>query len=228
MCKKFVSGMMVALTVMSFNAHAAVEKEAKARPMSEVIKEYVDKVKAAAKTTAADASKQPGAAKQMDHDVLLSQLGLSARDKTSIRNYFNNKKGEIADALAAAVAAKQMTTGKDVTPEAAASLNTASDAYVSLLRVADLIGSNANSTFLKPAETQDASAALTKLVHGPKQFLSFEAKQRDSFSKVITKTVELTDKGERIEDALVKAIMEVQGISKEAAMELVKKVKELC
>ena len=60
----------------------------------------------------------------------------------------------------------------------------------------------------------------------PEKFMTFETKERDSYTKIILKADELSLKAETYEEAFVKAVMEVQGVSKEKAMEIIRKLKD--
>lgn len=226
MKKQFIVGMMVVTSAISFNAHAAGLGGAKS--VREVLTEYIKEIKKVAfegKTTAAELNAQQSKKAQ---DKLMSELNLSVAEKSSIRLIINaskDKKSEITNSLATVLAAKKMTDGKK--DAESVSVAQAADAAVKLMSNAPLIGYKKDSSFLNTKDMADTTAALEKFVAMPDKYLTFEMKERDSYSKVILKLDEAVNKRpDTVEEAFVKAIMETQGVSKDKAMEIVRKLKD--
>lgn len=227
MKKKFIVGMLIATSAMSFTAHA-VELDAKpgGKSVREALVDYVKDIEKYATDKVAVANKAQSSQKLKADDVLMTDLKLSAGDKTSIKTVIASAKDKKAmtKSLATILAAKNMAAGKSDADST--SINSAADASLKLMANAPLIGEKTSSTFLNTAELKETSEALSKLVAMPEKFIAFETKERDSFSKVIVKSDELSVKAETFEEAFVKAIMESQGVSKEKAMEIVRKLKD--
>lgn len=225
MKKKFIVGIMIASSALSFSAHA-VETE-RARPVREVLKDYVKDIREYAAKTIVSANKNtPLAQKIKAEDLLMKDLELRPDTirslKTSIAG--SRDKKAMTNSLVAILAAKKLTAGKS--DAESTSINNAADASLKLMENGLLIGWKTTSTFLPPTELQDTNAALTKLVAMPEKFITFETKERDSYTKIILKADELSVKAETYEEAFVKAIMEVQVVSKEKALEIIRKLKD--
>lgn len=215
---------MIITSALSFSAHA-IESE-RARPVREILKDYVKDIREYAAKAVLAANKAPSAQKTKAEDILMKDLELRADQKTSIKTAIagSSDKKAMTNSLATILAAKKMAAGKS--DAESSSISSAADASLKLMENKVLIGEKTTSTFLPPTELQDTSAALTKLVTMPEKFMTFETKERDSYTKIILKADELSLKAETYEEAFVKAVMEVQGVSKEKAMEIIRKLKD--
>ncbi|HEY8271467.1 MAG TPA: hypothetical protein VIG33_11315 [Pseudobdellovibrionaceae bacterium] len=231
MKKKFIVGMMIVTSTLSFSAHAA-GTAVEARPAREVLKTYVEDVKKwAAKKIGENRASLPVGEKMKTEkaaEIFMEELKVPAADKTSIKSAMGKSKNKKAfnDSLATIMATRRMTEGKsDVESK---SLEEASDALIGVLADAKDIGSTANSKFFneKTTDFADTTAALNKVVEMPDKFILFDTKTRDQFTKALVKTRELSYKSETYEEAFVKALMESQGIDRAKAMEIVRKLKD--
>ena len=224
MKKQFIVGMLVFTSVVSFNAQAASLGAGKS--VREVLTEYVKDIQKYASEKVAAANKLQSGQKMKAHDILMSDLKLSAGEKTSIKSAIASAKDKAAmtNSLATILAAKNMAAGKS--DAESTSINIAADASLKLMANAPLIGEKSTSSFLNTAELKETRDALTKLVSMPEKFIAFETKERDSYSKTIVKSDEMSIKAETFEEAFVKSIMESQGVSKDKAMEIVRKLKD--
>lgn len=229
MKKQFILGIMIAGSVFAVNA-SAQQKAAGAKPYHEVFRDFTTEVKKVAyggKTTAKDLSAQQSAKAT---DVLMNELKLSNAEKNTCKAVFGKASKadqvKIVDSLATILAAKNMT--KDRNDAESVSIRNAADAALKLVSNAPLISARTSSKFLNEAEYKETSDALRTLLTTPDKFIAFGTKERDSFTRTITKADELSIKTETYEEAFVKAIMENQGLTKDKALEVVRKLKELC
>jgi len=226
---QLIVGMMILSTAISFNAHAAVGA---GKSVREVLVDYVKEVKKYAfegKTSAADLNAQQSKKAQ---DKLMTDLKLSAAEKTSINSMIagSSDKTAATNSLATILAAKNMAAGKS--DESSVAINNGADAALKMMSNADLIGAKKSSSTLSKEEFTDTTTAMKKAVAMPEKYLTFETKELASYTKVMNKANELSTKTETFEDAFVQAIIEVQSagkekpITKEQAMEIVRKLKE--
>jgi hypothetical protein len=224
MKKKFIVGMMIVTGGISFNAQAAGLGGAK--PVREILTDYVKDIQKYAADKVAVANKTQSGQKLKTDDILMDDLKLSSGDKTSIKAVIAGAKDKtaITKSLATILAAKNLAAGKS--DAESGSINGAADASLKLMANAPLIGEKSSSTFLSAVELKDTSEALKKLVAMPEKFIAFETKERDSYTKIIEKSDEMSVKAETFEEAFVKAVMESQGVSKEKAMEIVRRLKD--
>lgn len=226
MKKQFIVGMMLMTTAVSFNVHAAGVKGTETA--RESIKRYVDNMKKFAsevKAPSADLRSQQ-VAKALDTTV--DQLNISGGEKASIKSLIANSKNNqaaLTGSLAAIIGAKSATAGKKGDAEST-SIDKAADAALNLMSNAVLVGAKETSSSLSPKELAETRDALKKLISMPDKFITFETKERDSYTNIIMKADELSTKSETYEDAFVKAIMENQKVSKDKALEIVRKLKE--
>lgn len=83
------------------------------------------------------------------------------------------------------------------------------------------------STRLTEAETKDAGLALDRLEQISESVITMNRAERDMYAAVELKRDEILQRNQlNGEEALVEAIMQVKGVSKEKAMEIVRRLKE--
>lgn len=112
--------------------------------------------------------------------------------------------------------------------EEGASIERAANATGKIISNSAYIGEK-KSTTLKASEVTLVRGALERLEQLPTDILiKFSKAERDSYSAVVEKYDELNTSGSKnsAEDNFVQAIMDVKGVSKEKALEIVKKLKE--
>jgi len=226
MKKQFIVGMMLVTTAMSFSAHAAGMKgtETTAR---ESIKRYVENMKKFASEVKAPSAELRSQQVAKALDTTVDQLNISGGEKASIKSLISSSKNNqdaLTGSLAAIIGAKSATTGKS--DAESTSINKAADASLKLMSNAVLIGAKETSSFLNTKELAETRDALKKLVAMPDKFITFETKERDSYANIIMKSDEMSAKSETFEEAFVKSIMETQKVSKDKALEIVRKLKE--
>lgn len=223
MNKQLIAGIMILTTSLSMSVQAAPTnkggksfKEALAEHVK-TLKEYYTKGTTGANLTAAQ--------KAQTQDILLGKLSLSAGDRSTLKGLMNNGKDQaaVAASLGTILAVKEVTAGK-TDPQAKAAIE-ASDAFLKLLSSRDLIGDKKTSTFLSKEELAAVSDSMLSLSTKPDTVLTTESGIK-SYSKILSKIQELSAKSETYEEAAVKAVMEVQGVSKEEAIKLIKKFKD--
>lgn len=225
MKKKFIIGMAVVLSGMTFNAQAAGLKEVK--PVREALKGYVEEVRKHTADAIVRANKNNPSTKIKikTADVVLKQLEVSADKVTAIKEYVAKDPKGANDTLINIRAAKEMAKGKTA-PEAL-SINKAADAYLELLSNANLVGQTRPKS-LSVEEFQALGEGVKTLIGMKEKFITFEAKERDSFSEVTEGVNKLVNEGKTIEEALLETVMRVKTLDRTAALDLIRKMKELC
>jgi hypothetical protein len=203
--------------------------------LQESVKTYSDKVKETAfGKGVASAQGMTELAQKQSQDKLINWLKLDGTEANKLSVAMNMDSAARAsrlDTLASIVAVKEMVRGGSVTdPAEAASLDKAATASAKLLVHARLTGKMPVEMVkdLNGAELNDTTLALKKLETLPESILvSFDLKERDSYSEILARHDELTNgNAKSSEENLVQAIMDVKKITKDKALELVRRLKE--
>lgn len=104
----------------------------------------------------------------------------------------------------------------------------AADALIKLLANSDKIGARTKSDLLSETEMKEVRENFGKVEELIERILEMDPKSRDSYTKLLEAIVEkLKDNRNSFEDAVIKALMEMKGLTKEQALELLRKLK-LC
>lgn len=221
-------GLMIAMASPAFAVGGKVT-------LQESLKDYSGKVKetafgkgvTSAKTLAETSQKQT-------QDKLINWLKLDGSEANRLSTSLNMDsahRAERLDALASIVAVKEMIRGGSVADvNEAKSLDAASTAAAQLLSHARLTGKMPAEMVkdLNSAELADTVSALKKLESLPESILvSFEMKERDSYTAIMNRHNELVNSNPKSsEENFVQAIMDVKKISKDKALELVRRLKD--
>lgn len=226
MNKKFIAGMLVVASLVSFNTHAAGMNGAKGP--KEMVVDYMKKIeeyKNSVKSGKVKASSLETAEAIKQQEKIMDDLGLSRAEKSSIKTYITSGKAQKVDVISTLnvlLAAKNGTQSK--ADAESISIRDSAEASVKLLASADLIGERKSSSFLNDAEFKETTDALKKLVSIAERPLAFEKSERDAYTAATNKAVELSSKSETFEEAFVKGVMETSKVPKEKAMEIVRKL----
>lgn len=231
MKKAFVIGMAALVTTMSLSmAHAA---PGSAKPLREALVEYTKQVKEAAFGKSQTSSGLSAQQIKIAQDKIINELSLTSGKNNALSMSLKAdpaKSSQRLDNLATVVAAKKMAAEISKKDSAEGqSIDAAATASAKLMANAYLTGARKSAKELNASELADASAALAKLETLPEAILTrFTKAERDSFTQIIERHDTIVESGKKgtSEEAFVDAIMEVKGVDKAKALEIVRKLKE--
>ncbi|WP_374034528.1 hypothetical protein ACES2I_00820 [Bdellovibrio bacteriovorus] len=231
MKKAFVFGMAALVTTMSLSltVHAAPG----AKPAREALVEYTKQVKAAAFGKRMTSKGLDAQQLKVAQDNIINELALPSGKNNALSMALKAdpaKSAQRLDSLATIVAAKKMAAeiSKNDANEGQ-SIDAAATASAKLMANSSLTGARKTAKDLNAAELTETTAALSKLETLPEAILTrFSKAERDSYTQIIERHDQIVESGKRgtSEEAFVDAIMEVKGVDKAKAMEVVKKLKE--
>lgn len=217
MKKALMIGMVALTATMSFSSAYA----AGARTVKEQLVEYIEKARNGVYGGVKTAAQLKAAQLEPVIENLLNQLEIPGI-AVQIRPTLSGKEGLARiDSLVVIIAAKKLSVEleKANNPEAK-SIAAAAESGAKVLANAALVGTTKDA----PAEV---TAALKKMEDLTERMVtSFSKEERKSYSEIIEKYNELAATSKSPEEAFVQAIMKVKGIDRNAAMEIVKKLKE--
>lgn len=229
MKKQVIIGMM-ALAITATSATTFAARGGPAKSAREVLQDYAKTIK---ETVFKGKQVQSLSAQEVQkaQDSLLNQLDLSPMAKSGLKMSISSgeKVAARTESLATIVAAKKMSV--EIAKADAAegqSISAAADATALVLANSMLTGKR-SSTTLDSTQAADTTAALQKMETLPEAILTgFSKAERDSYTAVIKKHDEIVNSGKNLssEDALVQAIMETKGKTKDEALAIVKKLKD--
>lgn len=231
MKKAFIFGMAALVTTLSLSiAHAA---PGGAKPVREALVEYTRQVKQAAFGKSMTSKGLDAQKLKVAQDNIINELNLSSGKNNALSMALKAdpaKSAQRLDNLATIVAAKKMAgeISKNDSAEGQ-SIDAAATASAKLMANSYLTGARKSAKDLNAAELSEATAALTKLESLPESILTrFSKAERDSYTQIIERHDTLIESGKKgtSEEAFVDAIMEVKGVDKAKAMEIVRKLKE--
>lgn len=198
-----------------------------ARP-GEGVREYSQTIQKAAADFAKLAKSAKGDVKKIqsdkNFDYMSKQFGLTASEQGVLAQAIAKGNSEVVTAMYASTAARQLfaqnhTQFKDV-----------GDGVMSFTKTASLTGQGTArdpNLRLTAAERVEVSAALQKKLSYSIEMLQWSKKEIETHTAVMKKTGEIfTSQKVTAEEALLLAIMEVKGVDKDAALKIVKKLKE--
>lgn len=227
---KFVLGMMIA-TVMSVPAFARPALKAElTRAMEQNKSHYLGAGRTNASGLAANAQSIANA-------KILNEMNLSSVERASVQsalavNPQHPASAKLVEArlenLAALAAARKVSDSliAKEDPAEAASINQAVDTFVR--SIANSVYTRAKtSSRLDKQEAQDAALATDKMEAMGETVMKMDRAERDTYTAIEKKRNEILENGRLSgEEALVEAIMNVKGVDKAKAMEMVRKLKD--
>lgn len=227
MKKGFVIGMIALASTLAFSSAHAAATAAKAprealASYTKDMKDYFVKI---------GANKGINSQNRATIDKMLEQdLGISGVQKSNLMNSLSGSDAKMAarmDGLASIVAAKKLSVDLATTDKAEAdSISAAALASVKMLANSNLVGATKETATLKGDNLILVREGIVKAESLAGDILvKFSKAERDSYTKVLEKYDELASKGSA-EEAFVQAIMDVKGVSREKALETVRKLKE--
>lgn len=230
MKKAFVFGMAALVTTMSMSfAHAAPG----AKPAREALLEYTKQVKEAAFGKSMTSKGLDSQKLKIAQDNIINELNLSSGKNNALSMSLKSDPAKSSlrlDNLATVVAAKKMAV--EISKKDAAegqSIDAAATASAKLMANASLTGARKTAKELNTAELTETTAALSKLETLPESILTrFSKAERDSYTQILERHDSIVESGKKgtSEEAFIEAIMEVKGVDKAKAMEIVRKLKE--
>lgn len=239
MNKKLILGMMA--VVLMTSAHAMAQRANSAAALRTEMTKYIEEqvkphVFGSGKTTATGLAAQ---ATRIANDKIINRLDLNGGDKANLQAALTLRAGDskgstvvetrlnnLTALLGAREIAKKNIDNVEVRTEAESILK-ASDALVKTIANSVFTRAKLKSDLLTKEEMDLTSTALDKLESLGESVIKMDKAERDLYAAVEVKRDTLLQEG-RLggEEALVTAIMQVRGISKEKAMEIVKKLKD--
>ncbi len=230
MKKQLIAGMLAIATIAAAAAphfaHAATTKGA----VKEALADYSAKIKESAFGAGKTAKGLSAQQLKVARDKIIKELNLDGSKVNSLSTAVAMDSGRL-DALATIVAAKKMATEVARTDASEAkSIEDAANATAKLLANSTLVGQNKSAAKdLDAAQLKETTDSLVKLESITETILvRFDKAERDSFTQVLNKHDQLIDSGAKqtSEEAFVQAIMDVKKVSKDKALEIVRKLKE--
>lgn len=230
MKKAFIIGMAVLVTSMSVSfAHAAPA----ARAPREVLVEYAKQVKEAAFGKSRTAKGLDAQKLKSAQDSIINELNLSSGKNNSLALALKAdpaKSAQRLDNLATIVAAKKMAAEISKKDSAEGqSIDAAATASATFMSNSHLTGARKTAKDLSTPELTETTAALTRLETLTDSILTrFSKAERDSYTQILKRHDEIVESAQKgtSEEAFVQAIMEVKGVDKAKALEVVRKLKE--
>lgn len=225
---------LMSLGILMMLSPAAFAGPAKVN-LQESVKNYSEKVKETAfGKGAATAQGMNEMALKQSQDKLINWLKLDGTEANKLSvaiNMDGAARAKRLDTLASIVAVKEMIRGGSVTDLAeATSLDRAATASAKLLVHSRLTGKMPAEMVkdLNAAELAETTLALKKLETLPESILvSFEMKERDSYTEILNRHNELANSNAKSsEENFVQAIMDTKKVSKDKALEMVRRLKE--
>ena len=211
------------LSALSF----AISINAFAGP-NENIRDYSAKVREASMSFSKLAKEAKG-----NKDVILNQrsfkeiaktFNISEKDQSRIAQAIADGKTNVVTALYASMAAKQLVESNS------SEVKDLDQGISSIVNVASVIGKGVainQNLKMTSDEMTDAGVALKKKTEYSIDMLSWTKEDADTHVAVMKKTSEIYEALKVTpEEALVMAIMEVKGVDKEAAMKIVRKLRD--
>ncbi len=233
MKKQMIMGMTVLAVSLSFSIHAVAGATA-GKSLKETMADYKEDMKKVIEKSLNQNNMSLEQAKAA-REKIVAEVKMDEGKRDSLVSALSGN-GDLAkqrlDSLATIIAVQKMVPGISAkNPAEGQSLNDASKAAAQLIADANLTGAARPQDVktLNSLELSDTTAALKKLETLPEAFLiRFESTERDSYTQVLNKRAELVDSAKYAssEEAFVQAIMDVKKVSKDKAMEIVRKLKE--
>jgi hypothetical protein len=222
MKKQIIFGLVLITTMSSLKLQAASLGGAKG--MHEVISDYAKEIK-----KSVDPKGQIrfiGLEKRtVVFNTLTKELEVPASKNEALKNHIlyrdNYNPERPLEILSKLVAAKKITAGK--TDAESKSISASVDAMVSFMADSTLIGARKTSKFLGKTDYDQVASGIRKILDMPDQILLSDKADRELFTAVMEKTQDLALKSETYEEAFVRAIMDVKGVSKEQAIKIARR-----
>lgn len=233
MKKQLVMGMLTVVVTMSFASHglAAAPVMAK-RTVIETLKDYTKETREALFGKGGTAKGLDSKAFESAKSKLVEEVQVGGKVNALRTSLTGEKAAARMDALTTVVAAKRMADNiSKVDPVEGKSISDSANAVAKFIANSNLTGTvgkqKMGTEILEAIEVKEVSEALLKVEELPTSIITdFKVAERDGYTKVLEKHDLLVESGMASEAAFVKSIMEVKGISKEKALELIKKLKE--
>lgn len=192
------------------------------------IKDYAQKVREASESFAKMAKEAKGDKEAILSNKTFSKLagenGFPKRDQDRIAQAIADGKLNVVTALYASIAAKDLLKQKSI------DLEGADEGIVAILNVAAVSGKGKASNkdlSLTNDEMKDAGQALAKKTAYTIDMLTWTKEEADVHVAVMKRTAEIfTEMEITAEESLILAIMEVKNIDKEAALKIVRKLRD--
>lgn len=231
---------IIGLTLVTFSMGAFAATNLSSAQIKTKLTEYLDKdvkptIFGKGKSSASGLASQ---AQKLATDKILTELSSDAAVRTALRNGLvvtKTSTAEIVEArlnsIASLIGAKKLAqelikNGNNV--EEAKSIDLSVNALTKLMANSDLISATSKYTLLQGNEVADAIAAVRKMESLGEAVVKMDKTDRDMYTKVAEKTVELIENGKskNLEESLVQAIMDVKSVDKAKALEIAKKLKD--
>lgn len=232
--KNYKLGMIMMATLFSTSiAPMAYAAPAAKASVKEMMTEYAKEIKRSAFGGASSAKGLNAQAAKLAQDKMINELNISSAKANSLTVALRSNSASTSarlDALATIVAAKKLGNELQKTDaQQGKSLLEAADVSINFLANSYLTGARKKGTTLSQAEMTLTTEALRKLENVTELLLTrFQSQERASYVKILQKHDSLIASGKKgsSEEALVEAIMLEKNVSKEKALEMVKKLKE--
>lgn len=232
--KNYKVGMIMVATVLSTTfAPMAYAGTAKGASVKELMTEYAKEIKRSAFGGASSAKGLSAQASKAAQDKMIKELDISSAKANSLTVALRSNAaatGARLEALATIVAAKKLSKELSKTdPQQGKTLSEAADAAIGFLSNSYLTGARKSGTDLNAQEMALTSQALKRLENVTELLLTrFESQERESYVKILKRHDDILASGKKgsSEEALVDAIMVEKKVTKEQAMEMVKKLKD--
>lgn len=240
MKKQFVIG-MVLVSMLSVEAHAqrvshAAASAAVRAKLVEYMKEAKPRIFGGGRVTSKGLAAQ---ARDFATSKAVEELPLDTNAKSGLVHALTVSRKNTAEMVeanyeslvvivGARQLAKQLIEKQPELAEEAGSMMKAADAALKAMSDSILIGSRPEvANFLSKAEVSEISTALRKEATIVEAIMKMERAERDSWTQIIEKRTELVrQKAMSPEEAYIRAIMEVKGVSREKALEILRKIKD--
>ena len=229
MKKRIVIGMMLISSAFTMTAHAAGNTEVHGITSEQVLRDYTtDIAKKAYKDKTSATSLNAQELKQAQ-DILMERSGLSSDVQNGLIQFIastGSKKAATTDTVTQLIAAKNM--GVSRTDADSKSFSKVGQGGLSLLANSALIGYHDHTDLLSAPEMSDVTLVLKKIQDKvlKRELLTWKSNERDGIGSALARAGELNVGSADIADSFVKAVMETQGVSKEKAMEIIRRFKD--
>lgn len=195
---------------------------------SENIKDYSAKIREASQSFSKLAKEAKGnkdtVLNSRTFKEIAAQFNISSKDQARIAQAVVDGKTNIVTALYASMAAKALIENNQIENKEM------DQGLLGIIKVASVSGKGiATDANLKMTadEMSDASTALRKKTEYSIDMLSWSKEDAETHTAVMKKTTDIYESLKITpEEALVLAIMEVKGVDKEAAMKIIRKLKD--
>lgn len=227
---KFVVGMLM-ITTMAAPAFAGVTPATIRTEMTKYIERDIKPHVFGQGRTSADGL--AANAQKIANEKILNRMDLSAAERTGVQSALSGDAKKVEqrlENLAALMGAREMAKSliqKREAVDEAQSILEASKALTKTIANSVYSRTKDKSDLLSKEELADAALAVDKMENLGEAVVKMDKSERDMYAAVENKRAELLDSGRFSgEEALVEAVMAVKGVSKDKALEIVRKLKD--